>query len=88
MLVIVILLQVLSHTAIENSGLKMPIHELIEVPLSKWIKTRFKVLLGGKKDISIVNIQWQRFKLVAIARPCDAFTGINEKQSIMHGALD
>jgi len=33
-LVIVILLQVLSHTAIENSGLKMPIHELIEVPYS------------------------------------------------------
>jgi len=32
-LVIVILLQVLSHEAIENSGLKMPIHELIEVPL-------------------------------------------------------
>jgi len=23
---------VLSHAAIENSGLKMPIHELIEVP--------------------------------------------------------
>jgi len=34
-LVIVILLQVLSHTAIENSGLKMPIHELIEVPNNK-----------------------------------------------------
>jgi len=33
-LVIVILLQVLSHTAIENSGLKMPIHELIELPLN------------------------------------------------------
>jgi len=34
-LVIVILLQVLSNAAIKNSGLKMPIHELIEVPLSK-----------------------------------------------------
>ena len=34
MLVIVILLQALSYAAIENSGLKMPIHELIEVPLT------------------------------------------------------
>jgi len=32
-LVIVVLLQVLSHTAIESSGLKMSIHELIEMPL-------------------------------------------------------
>jgi len=29
----VILLQVLSHATIENSGLKVPIHEFIEVPL-------------------------------------------------------
>jgi len=39
-LVIVILLQVLSNAAIGNYGLKMLIHELIEVPLSKELGCR------------------------------------------------
>jgi len=34
---------VLSHAAIENSGLKMPIHELIEVPFSMVLDLLFLV---------------------------------------------
>jgi len=44
-LVIVILLPVLSNAAIENSGLKMPIHELIEMPFNK---KRFSQCLCGE----------------------------------------
>jgi len=40
-LVIVILLQALSYAAIGNTGLKMPIHELIEVPLSPFLLRAF-----------------------------------------------